>query len=486
MKQTTFSTKRLFSIGLVVYFIASIFSLGNHHPDEHFQILEFASHKLGLTSYSYLPWEFHFQMRPTLQPAMVIVLYRFLAIFGLNNPFFIAFLLRLVSALLSLYTIKLLVDLYLEEFKYKLIQYWFVVLSLFIWISVYNNIRFSSENWSGNLFVIGFVWMMQAKKPKTITYLVAGALFGLAFVIRYQAAFLVLGFGLWLLIRRKDAFGKLVLMTLAFFAMLGLGVLIDRWYYGNWVLTTWNYLKWNILADRVSSYGIEPWYYYMSKTIADAIPPFSILYVAGFLWVLFKRPKSALTWTILPFLAVHFLIGHKETRFMFPIIGFMPVAIAYLLESVLDKYGLDFFERNVWAKWSKKLFWIANVVMVVIVMFRSANNSMWRHYSFYNAIHKPAVVYYDKSSPFGSGLPYKFYMRPDIEVYPLDVIDTIVPEPGRQVFFVTTDVDMVKRYLPHSKVVYSSLPQWLKRFNFNGWVDRTTFNYVIEVGAEDE
>lgn len=489
MRETTWTTQRIFTIALVVYVITAMFSLGYHHRDEHFQIMEFASCKLGLGHDNDLPWEYHFQMRPALQPAMVVVLYRFLGLFGANHPFFIAFLLRLFSALLSLYAIRLIIDLYQSRFKHERTRFWFLILSFFIWFSVYNNVRFSSENWAGNLFVIGFALMMKAKRPVKIwTYLLVGALFGLSFVIRYQSAFLILGFGVWLLVRRKDPFGKLVLMAMSFFAMFGLGVLIDRWYYGNWVLTTWNYLKWNILADRVSGFGVEPWYYYMTQTFLDAIPPFSLLYVVGFLWLIFKRPKSAITWTLIPFLAVHFLIGHKETRFMFPILGFMPVGIAYFLDWVLDKYGVDFTEKNIWAKWFKKLFWVSNVLLLVVVMFRPANNTMWRHFKMYSVIHKPAIMYFEETSPFGESLPYRFYMRPNIETLPYDIVDTILPDPNRQVFIGTTDKKMVKKYLDSgaASLIYQSHPEWIKRFNFNGWADRTTFYYVLEINNPDD
>ena len=486
MKQTTFSTKKIYLIGLIIYVITAIFSVGNHHPDEHFQIFEFAALKLGLAYENDLAWEYHFQMRPTLQPAMVVVLYRFLAIFGLDNPFFVAFLLRLVSAVFSLYAIKKVIDLYQNQFKHQQVKLWFVVLSIFVWISLYNNVRFSSENWSGNLFIVGFVLMMQAKKPTNWTYLIVGALFGLSFVIRYQAAFMVLGFGLWLLIQRKDPFGKLVLMTLSFLAMFGLGIIIDKWFYGDWVLSTWNYLKWNILADRVSTFGIEPWYYYITQTIADAIPPFSLVYVGSFLWFIFKRPKSAITWSIIPFMAIHFLIGHKETRFMFPIIGFMPVVIAFLLDYLVSRFGDNFFMTNKLAFWFKRLFWIANIVMVLIVMFRPANYRVWRHYGFYKAIKGPATVYYDSGSPFGDALSYKFFMKPDLKIWPTDVVDTILPDPSRQVFLATSDKELVQKYATHSKQVYRSYPEWIKYFDFNGWVDRTSFYYVLELKNPNE
>jgi hypothetical protein len=41
-----------------IYFLSSIYSLGYYHGDEHFQIIEFMSYKLGLIPKESLPWEF--------------------------------------------------------------------------------------------------------------------------------------------------------------------------------------------------------------------------------------------------------------------------------------------------------------------------------------------------------------------------------------------------------------------------------------------
>lgn len=461
--------------------ITAIFSVGNHHPDEHFQILEFAGYKLGLANDVDLAWEFHFRMRPTIQPAMVVVVYRFFALFGLTDTFFIAMVMRLLSAALSFYSIWLVVNLYMDRFKTKRMQTWFVALSFLIWIALYNNVRFSSENWSANLFMIGFVLLMKRPNPKLGKYILAGVLFGLSFVIRYQMAFMVLGFGVWLWLQRKDPFGKLLVMTAAFLSMFGLGIVIDRWFYGEWVITTWNYLEKNIIEGRASGFGESPWYYYITQTIMDAVPPFSLMYVVPFLWLMYKRPKSVITWTIIPFLAIHFLISHKETRFMFSLLGFMPVVIMFFLEWVFERYGDDLLERNKWALWYKKLFWFVNSVLVVVVMFRPANNESWQLFATYHHIKGPAIIYYGATSPLGDELEWKFFNKSGIELVPYELVDTILPEPNRQVFLGTYDLEMVKKYKDKGSFIYRSYPEFLRNFNINGWIERTAWYYIIEL-----
>ena len=48
---------RWMALGLLLILVAALRSEGFHHPDEHFQVLEFAGAKLGRTPWSALPWE---------------------------------------------------------------------------------------------------------------------------------------------------------------------------------------------------------------------------------------------------------------------------------------------------------------------------------------------------------------------------------------------------------------------------------------------
>ena len=61
------SGKFLFLVS-AIYIITAFFSVGYHQLDEHYQILEFANYKLGLTYPGYLAWEFDAHIRPSLQP----------------------------------------------------------------------------------------------------------------------------------------------------------------------------------------------------------------------------------------------------------------------------------------------------------------------------------------------------------------------------------------------------------------------------------
>ena len=101
MRLRDFEWKSWLYASAIIFFITSWFSLGYNQSDEHFQILEFAGLKLDINTELDLAWEYEARMRPTLQPAMVVVVHRTLGLIGVDNPFIISFLLRLLTAAFS-------------------------------------------------------------------------------------------------------------------------------------------------------------------------------------------------------------------------------------------------------------------------------------------------------------------------------------------------------------------------------------------------
>ena len=112
-----YSQNKIYFISIISLIISSIFSVGFFHPDEHYQILEFANYKLGNISSDKLPWEFHEKIRPTIQPIIALSLIKFLKIFNIFSPFLATIILRLISSLLCFYTLKTLYNYYHNEFE---------------------------------------------------------------------------------------------------------------------------------------------------------------------------------------------------------------------------------------------------------------------------------------------------------------------------------------------------------------------------------
>ncbi|MEL6972056.1 MAG: hypothetical protein AAFO02_17955, partial [Bacteroidota bacterium] len=118
---------------VAIFVITSIFSLGYNQSDEHFQILEFAGLKLGINTELDLAWEYGAQMRPAIQPGMVVLLHQALDLVGIDNPFLISGLLRLLSAVFTIFITVLLYQIYQERFSSGHQQWAFFLFSFFLW-----------------------------------------------------------------------------------------------------------------------------------------------------------------------------------------------------------------------------------------------------------------------------------------------------------------------------------------------------------------
>src|ERR1700712_551328 len=94
--------RRSLALIAVVTLITAYFSEVFYKPDEHFQVLEFLSYKLGRTSAPELPWEFHSAIRPWMQPWLYFLVAKPLLALGVQDPFTIVFVLQILTALASL------------------------------------------------------------------------------------------------------------------------------------------------------------------------------------------------------------------------------------------------------------------------------------------------------------------------------------------------------------------------------------------------
>ena len=74
---------------------------------------------------------------------------------------------------------------------------------------------------------------------------IIGGLLGLSFLFRYQNAFLAMGLFLWMVFIGKEKILNLVKLAAAGVAVLLLGILLDFWLYGEWLLSAWNYFHFN-------------------------------------------------------------------------------------------------------------------------------------------------------------------------------------------------------------------------------------------------
>jgi phosphatidylinositol glycan class B len=128
--------------GLVAFLITAYFSDGHFHPDEHFQILEFANYKRGITPGDALPWEFGDKIRPSLQPTLACLVLETFQFIGIESPFTQIFLLRLITAFLAWLVIVKLSLLVVDQFRSEISKKVFLGFSLLLWFVPFISVRF--------------------------------------------------------------------------------------------------------------------------------------------------------------------------------------------------------------------------------------------------------------------------------------------------------------------------------------------------------
>lgn len=334
-------------VALVVNVLTAWFNGGYIHPDEHWQILEFAWYKLGHQPASVLPWEFAAHARAGLQPWIAAGLVLLMQKAGVFSPFVAAFLLRLASALLGLWVSLRLCALILPTIRrpdYRRLAFYG---TLFLWVAPFLHARFSAESWGASLTFLGLTLLFDAHAaagadrqgqaasmpPRAVMLAaLAGLAGGFAFFCRVQMAPAIIGAGLWLLVYRRGSWRLLAVAAPTFLVALAANVAIDHWLYGAWVFTPFQYVDVNVVQGKAAQLGASPWWMTFAPFLLLAVPPFNALALVPLLVGAWTCRRHVLTWTIVPFVIAHAAVAHKELRFMAPMLFPIVMALAVALD----------------------------------------------------------------------------------------------------------------------------------------------------------
>lgn len=478
--------ERRFLVGaLLIHIVAAWFSLGHHHPDEHHQIIEFASYKLGQAPVSVLPWEFTAQMRPGLQPFMTYVLLKAYYATGASNPYHFTFLLRLLSSLFALWTAVRFHIAIRESIRSIPLRKVHFVLSVLGWGLVYLHVRFSSENWSALFFTFAVIALSGQHRHRFWWF---GIFAGLSFLFRFQSGFFVAGAGLWMLFIDRTRLRDILLSLLGFGLMFGLGILADHWLYGTWTLSSWAYLDQNIFQHKAAQFGLEPWHWYFGQIFQLCIPPFSLVLLLGLAAMVLYRPRHVLTWSVLLFLIAHSMVGHKEFRFLFPAAFFVPYIVITALEYLEQRFpGWDRKKGfRIWSRVFAVAFWVTNTAALFLMIGKPASDTVALNKYLYDHVSRPTILIY--STPHSPCLSdhkkADFYDNDLITSYCIDeIMDDTVLLKDKQVLLYSEHAfrkdEFLFQFAPpffdssRTSPFYSNLPHWLYRYNYNNWIERS-------------
>ncbi|XP_071677501.1 mannosyltransferase APTG1 [Lolium perenne] len=347
------------------------------NPDEHWQCLEVA-HRIAF-GYGHLTWEWKRGLRGYLHPLIFAALYKFLALLHLDTPWFMAMAPRLLQSVFAAFG-----DLYLYKLS-KLIfnehvAQWALFSQLVNWFMFFCITRTLSNSLETVLTVAGLYYWFSAiesskgisvdSKQQTASYQspqsrkMALLIAALACAVRPTSAITWLYVGLLDFIQTKSKCRLLFLEVIPLGAIiLAVTTFLDWWMYGSRVIVPLNFLKFNLFSSGGDYYGTHVFHWYFTQGFPSMIWTFLPLLVFGVIKSREWRISGLIAWV----LGVYSLLGHKEFRFVLPVLPLALMFSGYCLASMSQFKGKSLHEKRLFSKLqlSVILLVITNVPMAL-------------------------------------------------------------------------------------------------------------------------
>ncbi|KAH8481943.1 hypothetical protein H0E87_029412 [Populus deltoides] len=324
-KSNFFSSERnIFTLCLAFRIVNSLLIQTYFNPDEHWQALEVA-HRI-VFGYGHLTWEWRKGIRSYFHPLLFAVLYKVLALFGLDTPWFMAHAPRLLQALFSAVG-----DLYFYKLSNAIfgnfVAKWALFSQLANWFMFFCFNRTLSNSLETVLTLVGlYYWPCMRASPSKVPLVLRKwglAIAALACAIRPTSAITWVYVGLLELAVTCDRLKFLVLEVVPIGALvLALSCLLDRLMYGSWVIVPLNFLKFNFLSSGGDYYGTHKWHWYFSQGLTVMLFTFLPFSIAGSIKSKCWKLSGLIAWVLI----VYSIQGHKEFRFVLPM---LPIALMF-------------------------------------------------------------------------------------------------------------------------------------------------------------
>jgi len=350
----------LLALGLFLRVLAAIFARGYMGTDDHFQVIEIAA-EWQRGNFVFLSGDDQFY-RSLFYPALNWLPMAFLHTLGIYHPDAVMLVNRLLHALFSLWTIALTYKCGLLLFDRR-VAFTAGLLAVAYALMPYVAVRNLIESFCMPFLLWGVYETAKAETGKSEnpnrSWAWAGLAFGLAFIIRWQAAAAVLGVVIYLMYRKQwrglavlSGFGLIPVLAQAVWDWRAHGV-----FFGSF----WAYIQHNLAHSR--DYVVGPWYRYLLLLLGILIPPFSFLFLAAI--VRWAKRFGVLVWAALAFLIIHSAIPGKQERFILPI---------FPLLALMGTAGLQFWEERkpsfgLWIRGGWIWFWSVNIFLLFVAIF---------------------------------------------------------------------------------------------------------------------
>ena len=473
--------------GLFIQLITAFTAIGTSSADQHFQIIEFSLHQLGQPSGATYVWEIDNFVRPTIQVYLFSGFHLALNYIGIDDPYTQLTILRILLGVIMFVVFNLLALHYFRN-EAKRILICVLLLMNFSWVLPYTRTLYCSEMVS-SLFFFGTLLLYDIKKDRAPGFLflgLIGFLLSLAFYFRFQIGFAMAGFGLWILFEKK--YKHLIPITLFFAIGVAINVYLDYGFYKEFVFTPYTYFYANINAGRADSFGTSSFTRYIGFLLLTAPAPlFSIVFFYYSIKTFIKKYRNPIFLSTIIFFVAHCMVGHKEERFIFPILNVMPLIIGWSIPDLENYYQ----HCKQWIRKFLKgllVFTIGlNILLLLVLMMIPYSQTIQFSYLLKNRFKgEPVVLNTLGQSPFGtpSGNPMVFYKNgaKNITLTKIGTIDSVRYISGNNTYITATYNDIKENKslfdsLGYKPVMHSSDFLW----GLNEFLQSKKMNTINEI-----
>nr|XP_060611942.1 GPI mannosyltransferase 3 [Anolis sagrei ordinatus] len=277
---------------------------------------------LDFLTYGFLTWEWAQGLRSALYPLFFAGIYKGLELVGKDSVHLLIWLPRVAQALLAA-----VADVRLYSFAKRLdgpeVAQWVVFCQLCSWFTWYCCTRTLTNATEAALCTIALsFYPMPGTKAgsSSVRYLILAAV---AFIIRPTAAIFwapLLFWHFWTETSERRLRVLLLRCLSAGLVTLGSSLVLDRMFYGKWVVVQLNFLRFNVLQGAASFYGSHPWHWYATQGLPAILGPHLPLFLLGCLRTPRRGPHRLLLALILWTVAAYSALSHKEFRFLLPVL----------------------------------------------------------------------------------------------------------------------------------------------------------------------
>jgi GPI mannosyltransferase 3 len=466
-----------FGVSLALSFLAAIFASGYHHPDEYVQIVEFANLKLGGTTPANLSWEFGAAIRSWFQPTLFVVLSRILHTAGLDDPFWQIGVFRMFHGVLGWLAMTSLASYLLPRLASAGQRATDLIVGscAFLFFVPWFFTRTSSESLGTSLMILAALCFLASRGRSAD--LLAGLLGGLACIARFQMGIMVVGLFAWAMVFRTKRPVNWALAACGLAISLTLGLALDWWGYGRFVLSPYEYVYQNIVLDKAAQFGVRPVWYYLVLMQQQPMPVHSALLTFACVAGAWRFPRNPFVWMAVPLVLVHSAIPHKEMRFLLPVAALSPV---FLSLAVLGADGTPddraWLSRVLSRTWLVRvLVWSNAVALVIACIWPMRSELLLQRYLWTR--HARSVSYYG-DDPYSIGTTPVVFLRPAaLTASPVGSMDAFL---GRRPSttgtllvsnrILTVEKDALLKAGCHN--AWRAFPAFVESLNFNHWLER--------------